>query len=184
MIEGIYTLGSAFKILSDMEASYRTSAIGWSEGKAATQGWLGIGMYVLGRALAVPLQEIAEIVRYPLLTELPRAATWFKGMSQVRGRLLPITDLQGFLEGTTLEENHKNRVLIVQNEGALSGFLVRNLTALQRFHVTTNQEEHSSKLNKDFQYMIGKATSESGEWEILSLQAVVNSEKFKRVAQL
>ncbi|NIQ08579.1 MAG: chemotaxis protein CheW, partial [Gammaproteobacteria bacterium] len=59
--------------------------------------WSGIGFRLGEYLLVSPTSEIIEILKCPPLTRVPSALSWVKGIANIRGTLLPVIELKGFL---------------------------------------------------------------------------------------
>lgn len=55
-------------------------------------------VFVVGdQQFAVPLGDVREIARYPKVTALPRTPPWLRGVTNLRGQILSVTDLRSLL---------------------------------------------------------------------------------------
>lgn len=100
--------------------------------------WLGPECY------AVPIGEVREIVRVPVLTEVPRAERSLLGVMNLRGEVLPVYDLKlrlGLSDGPApisgpdaeLSRLPKGaRVLVLRSEEGDAGVLVDAVTEVAR----------------------------------------------------
>ncbi|WP_227511786.1 chemotaxis protein CheW [Psychrobacter sp. ENNN9_III] len=55
--------------------------------------WRGIVFEIGGQRLIAPMGEVSEVLAMPEYTSMPLVKSWMLGIANVRGRLLPITDL-------------------------------------------------------------------------------------------
>jgi twitching motility protein PilI len=60
----------------------------------------------------VALAQAAEVVPLPALTPVPWSQPWFRGLANVRGRLVGAIDLQQFAGGTPLGESEATQLLV------------------------------------------------------------------------
>ena len=60
--------------------------------------WRGVVFEVGGQQLIAPMGEVSEVLSMPEFTSVPMAQPWLLGIANVRGRLLPLTDLAKFLQ--------------------------------------------------------------------------------------
>ena len=64
----------------------------------STEEWVGIGLRLGNERFVVGREEVREVLMLPsTLTRVPGAKPWIRGLANVRGHLLPIADLRGFL---------------------------------------------------------------------------------------
>lgn len=80
------------------------------------EDWLGVVFEVAGQRLVAPMGEISEVLAMPELTSMPLTKPWLLGVANVRGRLLPLTDLALFL-GLEAKERLKSRKVLVVDKG-------------------------------------------------------------------
>jgi chemotaxis signal transduction protein len=79
---------------------------------------LGAGRY------AVPMAAIAEVGRVPRLTRVPGVPAWVAGVSNWRGRILPIVDLRPLLGVPADALRDSARVVVAGDESVSLGLLV------------------------------------------------------------
>lgn len=59
--------------------------------------WSGIAFEMLGQYFVAPLGEISEVIYPPKYTPVPNTQAWVRGLANIRGRLLSVTDLSHFI---------------------------------------------------------------------------------------
>lgn len=111
------------------------------------EDWLGIVFEVAGERMIAPMGEISEVLALPELTVMPLTKPWLLGVANVRGRLLPLTDLAQFL-GVKSQERLKERKVLVMDKGEVfSGLLVDQVLGINRFtasdYIAEEREEGS-----------------------------------------
>jgi len=183
----------AFEILLEMENDCRTHSRPLPRQKDIGKNWQGIGFITLNYHCVVPIDEVKEILTVPVQTPLPASASWFKGVANLRGHPLPITDLQGFLIGgeqseprSALETPH-SRILVVDFNKSDVGFLVQQVLGVQRFLEKTlmplekiTVEEIDQKFKP---FLKGAFKEENTLWYILSLKSITETAEFYRIAK-
>ena len=78
--------------------------------------WLGVVFLALEQEFIAPLGEVSEVLAMPSITAVPLTKSWFLGVANVRGRLLPISDLAGFV-GINSDKRLKSRKVMVVDKG-------------------------------------------------------------------
>lgn len=123
----------AFSILTELrDATYANSAPLPLRETARTE-WQGLGFQVGGLRLVSPLGEVGEILQMPKLATLPGVKSWLMGIANVRGRLIPVIDLHDYLGMTATLPPVQWRVLVVEDEDLVVGFLVEQSLGIQHF---------------------------------------------------
>lgn len=81
---------------------------------------------------AVSLTDINEIVPSQYLTPVPNVKKWMKGIFNLRGNLLGVTDLAEFMDVAPTRITHNARILACLNHGEWVGILVEQIITLIR----------------------------------------------------
>ena len=119
-----YTNLQAFEFLQDVEKrSFENAQLSTRE-QDLSRFWTGVGFRMAGNDYLVNLNEVAEILSIPQHTKVPGAKSWVKGLANIRGTLLPIMDLHGFLGQKPSSSLRRQRLLVVNNAGIHCGVIV------------------------------------------------------------
>ena len=86
----------AFEALANLAAVSRKNAPGLPAQVDVAPRWSGVGFSCLGYRFVVPMGQVSELLEVPTATRLPGVQSWVVGLSNVRGRLLPLFDLARF----------------------------------------------------------------------------------------
>lgn len=88
-------------------------------------GELHIVGFKIGReSYGVPITSLHEIVRVPEITAVPDAPDYMEGVINLRGKIVSVLDLRKRLGETQVASNKRNRILVVEHKGRLSGLIV------------------------------------------------------------
>jgi len=171
-----------FQLLRDIETRSQKKALGLPQKVEVRRTWSGIG-FRLGETLLVsPTNEVVEILKYPSLTRVPSALSWVKGIANIRGTLLPVMDLKGFIEGEPIKLERRSRVLIIRQGGLASGLLVDEVMGLRHFFEedrTAQLPEVSANLTS---YLNGAFKQGDVTWGIFDMRNLAKSPQFMEVA--
>lgn len=126
-------------VLAPGETGILSLAAGWEnpavfEGEQNRQGFL-VGL--LG--LMIPFDEGSELTEMPPLHHLPNTPSWFLGMVNLHGRLIPVFNLLRFLN---LEEetDSKRMLLVLGHDADAAGFIIDGLPQRLRWSDTEQSE--------------------------------------------
>jgi purine-binding chemotaxis protein CheW len=75
---------------------------------------------------------VEEIVRMMAITRVPNAPHFVEGVISLRGRVIPIIDLRRRLNVKKVENSRKTRIIIVEVEGKVAGFIVDSVSQVLR----------------------------------------------------
>lgn len=171
-----------FDILIDIERKCRTYAKPLPREKSTGRIWQGIGFITSDIHFVAPLSEVVEVLPLPDISMLLGSADWFKGVANLRGHLLPVTDLQAFILERPLEITPKSRVLVVDIEQTVVGFLVSEVLGVQRFFESDLKPLLDENIDRAFvPFLQGEFTVEQKVWQILSLKGLSQTTRFYHV---
>lgn len=156
-------------LLRDLERRSREKAEGLPLQRDLTDYWEGVVFNVAGIRLIVALEEVSEILnQVPSMARVPGAKEWVKGVANIRGNLLPIIDLQGFLGGRSIVIGRRSRVLMIHKEGLSAGLLVSSVLGMRHFPVDSKGAE--MKVNDAVKpYVDGGFVHDGEEWPVFSM---------------
>lgn len=148
MSESAETVGP-FDLLLDFEQRSLAHVAGLPEQIDAPGLWRGIAFRISGKLMVTNISEISEILIYPTMTFVPGTRPWLLGVANVRGNLVPVVDLRGFIEGEKNTHNVRSRVLVVKQQGGNVGLLVDEVLGQRSF---VDENEAVGELEEDAQY--------------------------------
>ena len=80
------------------------------------------------------------MLTWPGVTALPGAKPWLLGLANVRGQLLPVTDLAAFFGGEPTTIGRSSRVMMVNHADIPAGLLVDEVRGFRRFVASEKAE--------------------------------------------
>lgn len=174
--------GTAFELLADMERLGRDRAADLPAQEEHSEDWVGVGFRLGGQHYAAPMTEVAELLKYPDLTPVPRTRAWVRGMANVRGTLLPIMDLNGFLGDHNSSLTRLSRVLVVPVENAYTGLLVDEVFGMRHFPQEALDGVPDGVPETSAPFVTGSLVHHGERWLLFSMRALVDDPQFMMVA--
>lgn len=144
--------------------------------------WSGIGFRVGDHRFLAPMDQVREILDPPDCTRVPGTVSWFLGIANVRGNLVPVFDLHGFLIGGRSARSRQARVLTFQQEGVNAALQVDDVMGMKRFDIAqrepvpTDAEALAPYVNDGFR-------QGDEAWPVLSLSEFVASKDFLEISR-
>ena len=83
-----------------------------------------VGFKVGRETYGVPITSLHEIVRVPEITAVPDAPDYMEGVINLRGKIVSVIDLRKRFGEPETAPNRRNRILVVEHGGRLSGLIV------------------------------------------------------------
>ena len=170
--------GELLGMLADLERRFQESARNLPELETTESRWQGLAFQVAGVRLVSATVELSELLPYPsMISRVPGAQDWIVGIANVRGTLLPITDLQAYLGAKRLVPTKASRVMVVRYGQLLSGLLVPAAFGMKQFDF----EQHVP--NARMEGTVGAYVSEAFQvereiWPVFSIRALVSDPRF------
>lgn len=181
-MESLTNSNSPIELLYNIEQLSIKAARGLPQRLDIKESWSGIGFRISGVNLVAPLQQVNEILHYPKLTIVPGTKKWVKGVANVRGTLLPVMDLQGFLGKDSVRTSARSRVMVIRHGDLAVGLAADEVLGLVHFN-EENQVTKVSEFDPSLRSFIQGAFHQDGqETLIFSMHALAGHPDFFKVA--
>ena len=171
-----------FDLLLDLERRTLKCSVGLPMLGEAQEEWVGVGFRVGDSKLIAAMSDVKEILDVPEFTQVPGVKSWIVGVANVRGSLLPILDMKGFLLGDETKQRHKGRVIVIDYMGFNTGLIVEEVYGLRHFREadTTNDIAEVHENISPFIESVFKQENES--WPVFSFNVMAQDERFLHAA--
>ncbi|MFQ3171573.1 MAG: twitching motility protein PilI [Oleispira sp.] len=172
---------SPFDLLVEIAQKSRDNANELPQKTEAVTFWRGIGFMLAGQKFLAPMGQVGEILQTPRVTKVPGVRNWMLGVANIRGRLVPILDLAGFLDVPSKANWRTRRVLVVGEGQQQHGLLVDDVLGMQQFpsHEIINQMYVEANYAP---YVRGGFERDGSNWPIFSFTDLVQADEFLQVA--
>jgi twitching motility protein PilI len=168
--------------LAYLESLCKRHAWGMPQQETTEKQWVGIGFRIGKLYFVSPLGEIVEILSPPVLTKVPGTRPWVCGIANVRGGILPVMDIQGYLYDKATETTRHTRVLVVNHKGVNSGLLVDAVLGLQHFVEEQSTDEAPPEYADVEPYLRGAFRQSDKVWRVFSMHKLAESNEFLQAA--
>jgi twitching motility protein PilI len=145
--------------------------------------WSGVGFRIGGSHYLAAMGEVTEILSVPELARIPHTRGWVRGMANVRGNLLPVMDLAGYLGKGEIAINSQARVLVIDQEGLVAGLLVEEVLGMRRFYQDDWRRAERGGDEAAYPYVAGVFRHDSGLWPVFSMVALARDPAFFKVSE-
>jgi len=81
---------------------------------------------------ALDIQAVQEIVRMQTITSIPGSDFWVEGITNLRGRVVPVIDLRKRCSVNAGEYTAETRIVVVSSAGGMVGLIVDAVTEVMR----------------------------------------------------
>jgi twitching motility protein PilI len=172
-----------FELLKELERRSRSVAAGSTPDAAQSQEWVGVAFRMGGETFLVAREETREVLGYPaVITRIPGAKNWVKGLANIRGQLLPMLDLRQFLGSGAAAPGRNTRVVSVNHREIPAGLIVDEVLGFRRFAESEFDAEAPPTVIRCDSYLAGAFRRGGEVWPVLSLKSLVESQGFLQAA--
>ena len=157
-------LDRPFDLLLALEARVRATKLDVAAGQ--TQSWTGLAFRLRDLWLLAPREDVREVIVPPRLTRVPGAKPWMLGVANVRGSLLPVTDLGSLLGWPP------------STERLPAGLLVDEVAGYRSFAPADQHPDSVDDVPALKPYLLGAFLREGRRWRVLSLHRLTRDPAF------
>lgn len=141
--------------------------------------WRGVVFEVGGQRLVAPLGEVSEVLSMPEFTSMPLVQPWLLGIANVRGRLLPLTDLVKFLGmSSQARQMSQRKVIVIDHESIFVGLVVDQVLGIEHFIPSQYQAESIDIDSPVAAYNHGKFFKDQQDWFIFMPSLLVEDPRY------
>lgn len=172
-----------FELLRELEKLARAALTGQGRDPAQEREWVGVAFRMSSENFLVAREETREVLGYPsVVTRVPGAKPWIRGIANVRGTLLPVVDLRAYLGGGVTGVGRSARVLVAQHREVPAGLLVDEVLGFRRFADGEFSNVPPPTVARCDRYLAGAFRRGAESWPVFSLRSLLESEEFLQAA--
>ena len=145
--------------------------------------WHGVVFEVGGQRLVAPMGQVSEVLAMPEYTSLPLVKPWMLGMANIRGRLLPITDLSQFLQvPSRLTQMSQRKVIVIDHDNLFSGLVVDQVIGIEQFTRDQYRAEAIEPSAPFAPYNHGKFLKNEQDWYVFMPSLLAQDSQYANAA--
>ncbi len=156
----------------------RQKQLGGTE--AQINRWSGIAFSMSGFNFIAPLGEVAEVIPVPSFSSVPNAKQWMRGLANVRGQLLPLTDLSSFLQLPAKEavRQTQSKVIIIDHASYYCGLVVDQVLGIQHFNKQSYFAATPDLPASLSPYVKGRFEQHGKPWNVFLFSQLIKDQRF------
>jgi twitching motility protein PilI len=172
-----------FELLRQLERLARVALTGQGRDAASEREWVGVAFRMSSENFLVAREETREVLGFPaVITRVPGAKAWIRGLANVRGQLLPVVDLRAFLGGGVTTIGRGARVLVANHREVPAGLLVDEVQGFRRFADGEFSATLPPTIVRCERYLAGAFRRGAESWPVFSLRTLLESTEFLQAA--
>ena len=174
-------IASPYELLKQLDLRFRKNSSGLPAASGVIEDWLGIGFAINDIPLLAKMEDVSEILPIPTTIRVPGVKPWVRGLANIRGSLMPVLDMNGYLYGKPSRIEKASRILIINREAVVAGLLVDEVYGLRRFKPEEHLDEQAEDTDSLSEYLSGIFVDQVRRWNVFSVEKLVRTEHFLRV---
>ena len=129
----------------------------------------------------IDILKVQEINRMMQITKVPNAPNFIDGVVNLRGRIIPVISLRTRLNMEKIENDNRTRIVVVDLEGTIVGFIVDEVSEVLRIpkSITEPPPEMVAGIDSDYITAVGKL--EDRLLILLDLDKIFSSEETRKL---
>ena len=167
-----------FDLLLDLESRTVKGAAGLPTLDRVEDEWVGVGFRIGNSRLIAAMSDVKEIMDLPDYTTVPGVKSWIVGVANVRGSLLPIMDMKGYLLGEDIQQRNKGRVIVIDYKGFHTGLVVEEIYGMRHFR-ESDETQDIPEVHENILPFIQRAFKQDDEhWPVIDFIEMTQDERF------
>jgi purine-binding chemotaxis protein CheW len=142
-----------------------------------------VGFRIGRETFGLPISSVREIIRVPEITVVPNAPEDIAGVTNLRGKIIPVIDLRKKFGVSDLEPHRQNRIVVVELEGRLVGLIVTSASAVLRIPASEMEAPGNVFPNGEYDYVRGVGKLNGRLVILLDLDKLVSRGEFRTVEE-
>lgn len=141
--------------------------------------WQGVVFEIGGQRLIAPMGEVSEVLAMPEYTSVPLSQPWVLGVANIRGRLLPLTDLAQFLKvPSRLPQMSQRKVIVIEHGTEFSGLLVDRVLGIEQFSKGQYRAKALDRKSPFAPYNHGMFSKNDQDWFVFMPSLLVEDSRY------
>jgi len=116
-----------------------------------------VGLRIGRETYGIPIALVREIVRVPDITAVPNTQEYVEGVINLRGKIVSVMDLRKRFGESTVENNRKNRIVVVEFESRTVGLIVNSASEVLKISSSEIAPPSSVFIDGEVDYVTGVA---------------------------
>ena len=175
-------MSEAFTLLNDIADKARGTAIEIPQVQTEQSHTTGLGFSLLGHRFVASMDEVSELMRVPQTTRVPGVKNFVLGVGNVRGRLMIVLDLALFFGEASVLPRAQRRLLAVEDDENLIGFIVDESLGMQHFPSDAFAEKVEDVPDLFSEFVRGCYSIAGVQWPVLSLGTLAVDPRLEKLA--
>ena len=171
-------VNASFEKLLDYEQRSLAFEPGQADGEDSGGDWAGVIFRIGDARLACSVEQVHEFLPIPAFTPVPGTKPWILGLANVRGDLMTLVDLAGFINGERSTVSMRTRVLAATLRGRPIGLMVDEVFGQRQFVSDEGKKPRLKKSSPLKNYVHKQYRSGKDDWHEFDLDTLFSTSEF------
>jgi twitching motility protein PilI len=171
-------VNASFEKLLDYEQRSLAFEPGQADGEDSGGDWAGVIFRIGDARLACSVEQVHEFLPIPAFTPVPGTKPWILGLANVRGDLMTLVDLAGFINGERSTVSMRTRVLTATLRGRPIGLMVDEVFGQRQFGSDEGRKPRLKKSSPLKNYVHKQYRSGKDDWHEFDLDTLFSTSEF------
>src|SRR5207253_10669066 len=142
-----------------------------------------VGFRIGDETFGVKIGSVREIVRVPEITSVPNAPDTIEGVINLRGKIIPVMDLRKRFGHSEIQQDKKNRILVVELENKLVGLIVNSASEVLKIPTSEIESPGSVFADSESSYVTGVGKLKGRLIILLDISKLLHRPEFKKLEE-
>jgi twitching motility protein PilI len=172
-------ISEPFELLLEMDRLAKAAIAKRQGGESLSEEWIGIGFRLGGENFVAAREDVREVFPFPeQVTRVPGAKPWLRGVASIRGQLMTIVDLKGFLGAGRTQSDRHARILHLASRELPTAVIVDEVLGFRRFAQDDFGQTAPPTVIRCEKYLAGGYRRGSEAWPLFSLPRLLEDDSF------
>ena len=142
-----------------------------------------VGFRIGSETYGVRIGAVREIVRVPEITTVPSAPDLIEGVINLRGKIIPVMDLRKRFGQTEIQQDKRNRILVVELDNKLLGLIVNSASEVLKIPPSDIEAPGSVFADGESGYVVGVGKLTGRLIILLDITKLLHRPEFKQLEE-
>ena len=142
-----------------------------------------VGFRIGSETYGVRIGAVREIVRVPEITTVPSAPDLIEGVINLRGKIIPVMDLRKRFGQTEIQQDKRNRILVVELDNKLLGLIVNSASEVLKIPPSDIEAPGSVFADGESGYVVGVGKLKGRLIILLDINKLLHRPEFKQLEE-
>ncbi|HEY6128686.1 MAG TPA: chemotaxis protein CheW [Candidatus Acidoferrum sp.] len=142
-----------------------------------------VGFRIGEETFGVRIGSVREIVRVPEITSVPNAPDTIEGVINLRGKIIPVMDLRKRFGQSEIQQEKKNRILVVELDNKLVGLIVNSASEVLKIPPSEIESPGSVFADSESGYVTGVGKLKGRLVILLDISKLLHRPEFKKLEE-